>query len=267
MTSSELGQDAYNLNHKDKEEMLNANLNPNAFNIKEDLSSKARNNTYSDNINTNKKDLKSIKNSEMENNNRMLELNAVNLMEEMRNNNQENNYNQNNQFEEEGFQGNDQINFVQNLSEYNLSNYNSNKPSKEIRNNFQFAKTIVQIDDDKKTKDNGINIQNFDENLAMGGDEQKIFSGNNRSKVAFSVNSHSSNSNNSVAFLFINPNSGTQSGSKILDMGVKKVEFNDSDGMTYIYNMNDKDSLSAGLSNLKNQLDKGIKFLRNFLIF
>ena len=65
-------------------------------------------------------------------------------------------------------------------------------------------------------------------------------------------------------FLFINPNSGTQSGSKIIDMGVKKVEFNDSDGMTYIYNMNDKDSLNAGISNLKNQLEKGIWI---FLVF
>ena len=251
MTSSDI--DAYNLQNSNKEEILNT------FNSKELSGGKIKNTISDKNI----KKEKSLRNSELgiggnNKNNGVVEMNAINLMEEMRNNNNDFNNNNQNQYEEDCYQGNDQINFVQNLSEYNLSNYNSNKQNKDLKNNFQFAKTIIQIDDDLKKdryKDKK-NVENFGINL----EDNKTFS-RNRSKIAFSVNSNSSNTNNLVAFLFINPNSGIQSGSKILGMGVQKVEFNDTDGMVYIYNLNDNDNLNAGINKLKNQMEKGnIKF-------
>ena len=84
---------------------------------------------------------------------------------------------------------------MQNLSEYNLSNYGSIKHQKDLKNNFQFAKTIVQIDDDgKKGKTKG-NVENFEVNL----EEPKILSGN-RSRVAMSVNSNTSNARKTIFF-------------------------------------------------------------------
>jgi hypothetical protein len=226
-----------------------------------------------------------------EKNNQIIEFNAVNLMEEMRNRNSNlNNYNDNNQyqFEEDGYHGNDHINYAHNLSEYNLSNFNSGKQinqqnHNDYRNNFQFAKTIVvEIEDDLKKnndKSNKRNNQNLNydkkyderENNANKANKANNANYNNninnhRHKGSSSTNSNLFNTNYLVAFLFINPNSGNQSGSKILEMGVKKVEFNDSDGMVYIYNMNDKENLRLGIINLKDQLDKGKILLLLFLL-
>jgi hypothetical protein len=58
-------------------------------------------------------------------------------------------------------------------------------------------------------------------------------------------------------FFFINPESGTQTGLNILNMGVKKVEFNDPHGMVFIYNMKDKVSLENGVQCLLAEFEKG----------
>lgn len=214
------------------------------------------------------------------------ELNSNNLAEEMRNNpyinkqydindfknnlNVDNNlynaHNNNNNYDyEENYQGGDNNAFVQNLSEYNQSQYGSIKQKNALKNNIQagnqFAKTIVHLDDEemrkKNSKKNAINEQNLSNNIYTPSTISQM-----RNKI--NLNQKSGNYphdvSNLVIFFFINPHSGTQTGLKILNMGVRKVEFNASQGMVFIYNMKDPINLEMGIQCLKAELEKGLEF-------
>jgi hypothetical protein len=209
--------------------------------------------------------LPSLQNNENLKNNNIIEQNANNLIQEMRQNpysdiNQ--NLNVNNYEYGENFEAADN-NFVQNLSEYNQSLYNSIKPG-EMKNKIygqagnQFAKTIVHLDDEEKQRQNkqmrfaneeNLNVNNFNAH----GQNRKI---NLNQKFNSSYETY-----NLVMFFFINPESGTETGLNILNMGVKKVEFNDPHGMVFIYNMKDQANLEIGIQCLLAEFEKG-EFLK-----
>jgi len=200
-----------------------------------------------------------------ENANNIIEQNAHNLIEEMKqkpfyDNNQ--NMNIHNPYEyEDNFQGIDNNNFVQNLSEYNLSQYNSFKPREQANNIYthggnQFAKTIVHLDDeDIKKKNNQIHYFN-EENLNVNNFNNNPLNQNRKMNLYQKVN-NGFEMNNLVMFFFINPLSGIQTGLNILNMGVKKVEFNDPHGMVFIYNMKDPVNLEIGIQSLLTEFEKG----------
>ena len=113
------------------------------------------------NINTNLNNFRSTKsfnNPPYQHDNNFIDINANNLVNEMKENP---NYNPNlNNYEyEDPYQG-EANNFVQNLSEYNQSNYGSIRKKNIANNNNiygagnQFAKTIVQLDDEENKKKN-----------------------------------------------------------------------------------------------------------------
>ncbi len=219
----------------------------------------------------NLKSIRSLKNSlaafnapENTKDNNIIEENANNLMKEMRQN-QYSEVNQNlnvNNYEYGENEGADNNNFVQNLSEYNnQSLYNSIRPG-EMRNKIhgqagnQFAKTIVHLDDEEKQRQNKQMRYANEENLNVNGFNAAAHGPNRKINIHQKSNSfHDSNS--LVMFFFINPESGTQTGLNILNMGVKKVEFNDPHGMVFICNMNDPVNLEAGIQSLIAEFEKG----------
>lgn len=224
------------------------------------------------NLNTNNNLNIDLNNNNLNNN--IIEQNANNLIQEMRvlnpyvdinqniyPNNQFNN--QYNDYEEN--QGMDNNNFVQNLSEYNLSQYNSIRPLDKKNNNLpapnQFAKTIVHLDDEENKKkisqmkysnEENLNVNNYNNNFNYNVNNQ-----NNR-KFNLAQKSNAYENNDLVMFFFINPESGTQTGLNILNMGVKKVEFNDPHGMVFIYNMKDPANLEIGIQCLLTEFEKGM---------
>jgi len=254
------------------------------------------NNRLSSNTNQNLNNFRSLKslknnlntnnnlNTDLNNNlnNNIIEQNANNLIHEMRVQNSYVDINQNiypnNQFNNQyndydENQGMDNNNFVQNLSEYNLSQYNSIRPLDKKNNNLpapnQFAKTIVHLDDEEnKRKISQMKYSN-EENLNVNNYNNFNYNVNNQNNRKFNLAQKSNNAyenNDLVMFFFINPESGTQSGLNIINMGVKKVEFNDPHGMVFIYNMKDPTNLEMGIQCLLTEFEKGI-FLFYSLLF
>jgi hypothetical protein len=233
-------------------------------------SNKRLNSLNNQNFN-NLRSLKSLKNNELTNNNinnNYIEENANNLIQEMRINNPYGQINQdvyqnnqlNNQYNdyEENY-GADNNNFVQNLSEYNLSLYNSIRPIDKNNNNLpalnQFAKTIVHLDEEenkrkisqiKYSNEENLNVNNYNANHQI-----------NRKPIYNQKNISGYDNNDLVMFFFINPESGIQSGLNILNMGVKKVEFNDPHGMVFVCSMKDPANLEMGIQSLLNEFEKG----------
>lgn len=247
-----------------KEEKL-SQFNSNTYSVKRNSTQNNLNPNNFKSINSLQNNLIAFQNNENLKNNNIIEENANNLMEEMRqipceDINQI--INVNNYEYGENYEGADNNNFVQNLSEYNQSIYNSIKPG-DMKNKIygqqgnQFAKTIVHLDDVEKQKqttqiryanEENLNVNSFN----VHGQTRKI-----------NLNQKSNNfyeTNNLVMFFFINPESGTETGLNILNMGVKKVEFNDPHGMVFIYNMKDPVNLEIGIQSLIAEFEKGMRY-------
>jgi hypothetical protein len=153
-----------------------------------------------------------------------------------------------------------------NMSNNNIFNNNNNIISNNVNeinytnnaNDANDANIIIEEEKVDKTKRFEISYNNYGEHKNYNDREIKEIKIKVEPKFENQIINYQIRENEIILLFFINPDCGSNDGKKILNMGVKKVEFVDSlMCAAHIFNIKDKNNLEYGKFILNSEIKRG----------